>query len=119
MTRKTDNFVLKNAYTFGNWLIYAKRNFRKEKYLKRNSALPKQFGTWVKTFGISRKTSDIYKKVYKLIGKAPKLINCQISITFLMKNYLLLREHFKHEDHEYPWKHDLNCACEICEAYFC
>ena len=119
MTRKTDNFVLKNAYTFGNWLIYAEKIFKEEKYLKRNSALPKQFGMWVKTFGISRKTSDIYKKVYKLISKAPKLINCQISITFLMKNYLLLKEHFKREDGEYPWKHDLNCLCEKCGAYFC
>ena len=103
MTRKTDNFVLKNAYTFGNWLIYAEKIFKEEKYLKRNSALPKQFGMWVKTFGISRKTSD----------------NCQISITFLMKNYLLLKEYFKHEDDEYPWKHDLNCLCEKCGAYFC
>ena len=114
--KKTDNFVLKNAYTLGSWLILAEKHFKREKYLKRNTSLPKQFGIWVKTFGISRQSADIYKNILKLITQAPRLINCQISINLLKKDYVLLNEYFENNDS--PWKHNLKCKCEICRSYF-
>ena len=90
MARATDNFTLKNAYTFGSWLIVAEKHFKREKYLI-GTVLPKQFGMWIRTFGISRQSADTYKRVYKLIHKVPRLINWQISITYLMKNCSLER----------------------------
>ena len=75
MTRKTENFVLKNAYTFGSWLVLAERIFKEEKYSKGNRVLPRRLGDWIKIFGISRQSCDIYEKVYKLLCKAPKLMN--------------------------------------------
>ena len=116
MVQKTDNFVLKNTYTLGSWLILAEKHFKHEKYLKRNPSLPKQFGQWIKTFGISRQSGDIYKNIFKLINKAPRLINCQISINLLKKNYSLLSEYFETKDS--PWKHDRKCKCDICRSYF-
>ena len=58
---------------------------------------------WIKTFGISRQSADIYKSIFNLITQAPRLINCQISINLLKKNYSFLGEYF--ETNDSPWKH--------------
>ena len=77
-SRKT-SFV-KNGYTFGSWLLLAERLYRRERFLNRNHFLPKQFAAWMKAFGISKTFTDIYKRIYKLVSKAPRLINCQMSV---------------------------------------
>ena len=54
MSRKSKNFVVKNGYTFGSWLLLAERLYRRERFLNRNHSLPKQFAAWMKAFGISK-----------------------------------------------------------------
>ena len=114
--RKTDNFLIKNAYTFGTWLRLTERIFKHERYIMHNSAIPKQFGLWIKSFGISRQSADVYKKLCKLVEKAPRLINCQVSINFVMKNYDHLKTYVWNK--ESAWKHNLECICKICKEYF-
>ena len=117
MSRKSKNFVVKNGYTFGSWLLLAERLYRRERFLNRNHSLPKQFAAWMKAFGISKTSTDTYKRIYKLVSKAPRLINCQMSVNRFLKHYDIMIEYFD-SDVQSPWKHALTCSCESCLSYF-
>ena len=117
MSRKSKNFVDKNGYTFGSWLLLAERVYRRERFLNRNHSLPKQFAVWVKAFGVSKTSADTYKRIYKLVSKAPRLINCQMSVNRFLKHYDIMIEYFD-SDVQSPWKHALTCSCESCLSYF-
>ena len=116
-SRRSKNFSVKNAYTFGSWLFLAEKLFRREKFLNKNHSLPKQFVGWIKTLGVSKTSADTYKKIYKLVMKAPRIVNCYISVNQILKNYDTLIEYFE-SDIQSPWKHNLDCTCDSCLAYF-
>ena len=113
---RVEVFQLRNGYYFGKWLLEANRLFRYERYVKKTPLLPATFEKWLKEFNISRKRADNYKRLSILVDKAQKLVNCSVSVNFIMKNYKALETYFENTDT--PWRHVLNCSCEKCSDYF-
>ena len=70
----------------------------------------------MKAFGISKTSADTYKRIYKLVSKAPRLINCQMSVNRFLKHYDIMIEYFD-SDVQSPWKHALTCSCEGCLSF--
>ena len=115
--KKTESFYLKNAYQFGDWLQMAFKLFRHEKYVVRNPRLPATFEKWLKNINISKKQFYTYKNLRKLIVVAPKLINCRVTVKFLIERYMILIAYFKNNNDDI-WSHEVNCECQNCIEYF-
>ena len=114
---EVENFTLKNACLFGEWLDVAFELFRYEKYILKGVRLPATFDKWVeKNCDITKSSAHNYRKLAKLIRKAPKLINCRVGIRFFMDKHNLLLTYFK--NNESPWVHKHSCECEKCKEYF-
>ena len=47
---------------------------------------------------------------------APKLSNCQVSMSYFIKNYGLFMTYFKSS--QTAWKHQYDCTCDNCNSYF-
>ena len=48
---------------------------------------------------------------------APKLMNSRVNMTYFVKNYDILMNHFE-EKEEQPWIYSVSCDCEACNSYF-
>ena len=80
--------------------------------------LPGQFEEWMyRESRIKKQIIFNYKNLYKLMRIALKLMNCRVSMTYLVKNYQILINHFE-ENKEQPWKHNVSCNCEAFNSYF-
>ena len=80
--------------------------------------LPKQFEKWVhKGCGIVKQTMYNYINLYKLMCIAPKLCGCRVSMTYFTKNHKTVMTYFQNEEN-IPWKHQFDCKCSNCNAYF-
>ena len=47
---------------------------------------------------------------------APKLLNCQVNMSYFVKNYEVLMTYFK--SRQIAWKHQHECTCDDCNSYF-
>ena len=47
---------------------------------------------------------------------APKLLNCQVNMTYFVKYYEILLGYFEENEEQIPWKH--NFTYEGCISYF-
>ena len=80
--------------------------------------LPGQFEEWMyRESRIKKQIIFNYKNLYKLMRIALKLMNCRVSMTYLVKNHQILINHFE-ENKEQPWKHNFSCNCETFNSYF-
>ena len=52
------------------------------------------------------------------MSAAPRLLNCQVNMTYFVKNYEIFMGHFEENEEQIPWKHHFNCECEACSSYF-
>ena len=43
---------------------------------------------------------------------APKLLNCQINMTYFVKNHDTLFNFFQENEEKTPWEHNVYCDCE-------
>ena len=112
--KETENASLKNNALFGEWLSNARNRY---KYIK-NMDLPKQFDKWVhKECGMVKQTMYNYINLYKLICIAPKLYNCRVNMAYFIRNHKTLMTYVQNEEN-IPWKHQFDCKCSNCNAYF-
>ena len=113
-TKKTESMSLKNSILFGEWLPNERSCY---KHIKKKD-LPQQFDKWVhKEFGIVKRTMHNYINLYKLVYIAPKLCGCRVNMTYFIKNRKSLMTYFQNEE-QTPWKHQFDCKCDYCNAYF-
>ena len=51
---------------------------------------------------------------------APKLFNCQVNMTYFVKNYDFVKNYnyFQEIEEQTPWKHSVNYVCQTCNSYF-
>ena len=112
---------LKNKVLFSGQISVAAKAYRHDKIIKKKN-LPCQFENWIyRACGIKKQTIYNYGNLYKLIGVAPKLLNCRVNMTYFIKRYEILFNYFaeKEENEEQiPWKHNFYCTCNACISYF-
>ena len=115
--REIENFYLKNGYLFGKWLKVATKLYRYERFVKKEAKLPSTFERWLKQYGISKSTADVYKRLTTLVDLAEKLVNCNVSVKFIMQNFNALMTFFQ-SDSNSVWRHKVDCHCGECIEYF-
>ena len=115
--REIENFYLKNGYLFGKWLNAASKLYRYERFVKKNNGLPSTFEKWLKPYGISKSKSETYRRLAKLVESAKKIVNCNVSVKYIMKHYIELLTYFQNEPTG-VWSHDIDCTCDECTNYF-
>ena len=69
-----------------------------------------------KKFKLEKQTIYDYIHLYKLVSIAPKLSNCQVSMSYFVKNYVVFMAYFKSS--QPAWIHKYDCACDDCSSYF-
>ena len=52
------------------------------------------------------------KNLYKLMGIAPKVLNCRVNMTYFVKNQDILFNYFQENEEQTSWKHNVYCDCE-------
>ena len=52
------------------------------------------------------------------MGVAPNLLNCQIKMTYFVKNYEIFLDCFKENEEQIPWKYNFYYECKACISYF-
>ena len=112
-----ENFYLKKGYLFGKWLNVASKLYRYERFVKKNNKLPSTFEKWLKPYGISKSKSETYRRLVKLVESAKKIVNCNVSVKYIMKHFIELLTYFQNE-RTGVWSHDIDCTCDECTNYF-
>ena len=115
--RKIENFYLKNGYLLGKWLNAANKLYRYERFVKKNNKLPSTFEKWLKPYGISKSKSETYRRLAKLVESAGNIVNCNVSVKYIMKYFTELLTYFQNETGS-VWNHEINCTCDKCINYF-
>ena len=106
--KEDENMSLKNKALFGEWLSVAGKAFRRDKFIKGKN-LSQRFDDWMfRECEIKKHTIYNYRNLCKLISVAPKLLGCQVNMTYFVKNHEILMAYFGNEE-QIPWKHHLNC----------
>ena len=91
---EVENMTLKNKILFGGWLSTSAKVFRSNKM--RGKFLPNRFEDWIlRECGIKKQTIYNYKNFYRLMIIAPKLLNCQVNMTYFVKNHDILLNYFQ------------------------
>ena len=86
---------LKNETLLGGWISTAAKVFRRDKSMEEKK-LPDRFADQLyKKCKIKKQTIYNYKNLYKLMSIASKLINCQVNMTYFIKNHEILLNYFK------------------------
>ena len=81
---------IRNEAVFGGWISVARMAYKRDKLIKRKS-LPQQFDDWMyKEFGIRQQRIYDYINLYELMNVAPNLLNCQVNMTYFVKNHEIL-----------------------------
>ena len=111
-----ENMSLRNKALFGGWIAVARMVYKCDKLIK-SVGLPRRFDYWMgKEFMIKKQTIFDYIRLYDLMSIAPKLLNCQVSMSYFVKNYEVLMTCFKSSQTAWTQKYD--CACDDCNSYF-
>ena len=108
-----EKFSIRNAYVIGTWLEAAFTKFDQTKA----NRLSGNFEDWlnVNTDVKKSKANDL-RNLDKLAKTIPKILNCNLPITFFTKNFGVLMKHF-HGKNE-AWNHSFDCQCQLCGEYF-
>ena len=115
--REIENFYLKNGYLLGKWLNAASKLYRYERFVKKNNKLPSTFEKWLKPYGISKSKSETYRRLAKLVESAEKIVNCNVSVKYIMRHFTELLTYCQNETSSI-WSHEINCTCDECTNYF-
>ena len=108
---------LKNDTLFGEWLSHAGTAFRRYKYIKKKD-LPQRSDDWIyRECGIKKQAIYNHINLYKLMGVAPKLLGCRVSMTYFIKNYKILMTYFGNKG-QISLKYLFECECGGCNSYF-
>ena len=109
-----ENMSLRNKALFGGWIVVARMVYKRDKLIEGNN-LPRRFDYWMdKEFMIKKQTIYDYIHLYELISIAPKLLNCQVNMSYFVKNYEVLMTYFK--SRQIVWKHQHDCTCDDCNS---
>ena len=88
---------LKNKALFGRWLSVAGKAYRHDRFIKEKK-LPERFNDWrYRECRIKKQTIYNYRNLYELMRVAPKLLNCQVNMTYFVKNHEILITYFENE----------------------
>ena len=108
-----EKFSMRNAYVIGSWLEAAFTKFEENKV----DRLGGNFEDWlnVNTHFKKSKANNL-RNFAKLANTIPKILNCNLPVTFFTKNFSVLMKHF-HGKNE-AWNHSFDCQCQLCSEYF-
>ena len=91
-----ENISLKNKCLFGGWTLMVSKLYRKEN-------LSYRFEDWLYHLcKVKRQSSCNYRNLFKLMSAAPKLINCIINATYVVKNHEILLNYFNELETQTP-----------------
>ena len=108
-----EKFSMRNAYVIGTWLEAA---FTKCEENKANR-LSGNFEDWLNANTHFKKSKANYLRNFaKLTNTIPKILTCNLPITFFMKNFSVLMKHFLGKNK--TWNHSFMCECQLCSEYF-
>ena len=108
-----EKFSMRNAYVIGTWLEAAFTKFEENKA----NRLSGNFEDWLNanTHFKKSKANDL-RNFAKLANTIPKILNCNLPVTFFTKNFRVLMKCF-HGKNE-AWNHSFMCHCQLCSEYF-
>ena len=91
--------------------------YKRHKLIKgKNSS--QRFDDWMyRDYGIKKQRIYNYKNRYELMSVVPKLLNCQVNMTYFVKNHEIFMTYFENKK-QIPWKHHFDCECDDCNSYF-
>ena len=116
--KENEKMRLKNKFLFGRWISIAAKVYRHDKIIKKKN-LPRRFEDWIyRECGIKKQTIYNHRNLCKLMSVVPKLLHCQVNMTYFVKKYETLMGYFEENEQLIPWKHHFNCECENCNSYF-
>ena len=111
-----ENMSLRNKVSFGGWMAIARMVYKRGKLIK-DVDLTRRFHYWMdKEFMIKKQTIYDYIRLDESMSIAPKLLNCQVSMSYFVKNYEILMTYFKSS--QTVWKHQHDCTRDDCNSYF-
>ena len=111
-----ENRNLRNRALFGGWIAAARMVYKRDKLIE-GVGIPRRFDYWMdKEFMIKKQTIYDYIRLYELMSIAPKLLNCQASMSYFVKNYEVLMTYFNSS--QTASKHLYDCTCDDCNSYF-
>ena len=111
-----ENMSLRNKVSFGGWMAIARMVYKRGRLIK-DVDLTRRFHYWMdKEFMIKKQTIYDYIRLDELMSIAPKLLNCQVSMSYFVKNYEILMTYFKSS--QTVWKHQHDCTRDDCNSYF-
>ena len=103
--KEDKNMSLKNKSLLGGWISIASKAYRHDKIIKKKN-LPHQFEDWIhRECKIKKQTIYNDKNLYKLMSVAPKLLNCRVNMTYLVKSYEILLDYLEENEEQIPRKH--------------
>ena len=115
--KEDENMSLKNKALFGGWISVARMAYKRDKLIKRKN-LPQRFDDWMyRECGRKKQRIYDYKNLYELMRIDVKFLNCQLNMTYFVKNHEILMASFKNEE-QVPWKHRFDCECDDSNSYF-
>ena len=84
-TKDGENMSLRNKALFSGWIAAARAVYKCDKLIEWQS-LPQRFDDWMyEEFEIKKQRTYDYISLYKLMSIAPKLLNCQVNMTYSVK----------------------------------
>ena len=92
--------------------------FRHDKSMGEKSLSGQSENWFYKECKIKKQAIHNYRNLYKLMSIAPKLMKCQVSMTYFVKNHEIFLNYFEENEEQIPWKRNVYCACDACILYF-
>ena len=103
-----ERFSIRNAYVIGTWLEAAFTKFDQTKA----NRLSGNFEDWLNVnTNVKKSKANDLKNLAKLVKTIPKILNCNLPVTFFTKNFGVLMKHF-HGKNE-AWNHSFDCQCQL------
>ena len=99
-----EKFSIRNTYIIGTWLEVAFIKFDQTKA----NRLSGNFKDWLNiNINVKKSKANDIRNLVKLAKTIPKILNCNLPITFFMENFGVLMKHF-HRKNE-AWNHSFDC----------
>ena len=95
-----EKFSMRNAYVIGTWLEAAFTKFTENKANRLSGKFEDRLN--VNTHFKKSKANDL-RNFAKLVKTIPKILNCNLPVTFFMKNFSVPMKHFQGKNE--AWNH--------------
>ena len=106
-----EKFSMRNTYIIGSWLEAAFTKFEENK----GDRCGGNFEDWLNVnTHFKRSKANNLRNFAKLMKTIPKILNCNLPVTFFTKNFSVLMKHFHGKNK--AWNHSFDCQCQLCSG---